>query len=113
MSFRSFETNFNSSGNALIDLSPYIESVEWDIYQVSVQTIPIVGSCIVEIHHNGFFLCGTAQGAKDSASGPPDCVVGPKDMFTVMWTNGPVGGQALLGVWYNENATGTTYSTAH
>lgn len=113
MTFRAFQVTLNNQGGGSIDLSPYIESVEWDIYQISVQTNPYDTSCIAEIHHNGFFLCGSAQGGKDSATGPPDCVVLPKDTFTVTWSGGPLGGQANLGVWYNENAVGTTYSTAH
>lgn len=111
--FRSFETTFNANGLASIDLSPYIESVEWDIYQISVQTGIVTGGCSASILHNNFFLCGTTFGSKDSAAGPPDCVVQPKDTFTIQWAGGSPGDQAILGVWYNENPTGTTISTAH
>lgn len=111
--FRSFTTTLNAQGNGSFDLSPYIESVEWDIYQVSVQTTRVNTNCSAQINHNGFFLCGTAYGSKDSASGPPDCVVLPSDTFTVQWFGGYPGDQALLGVWYNENPQGSTSSSAH
>jgi len=111
--FRAFQTILDASGSGTIDLSPYIESVEWDIYQISVQTQSMVASCGVEVRHNGFYLCASTHGSKDSASGPPDCVVEPKDTFTIRWFNGKPGDQANLAVWYNENQVGTTYSTAH
>ena len=111
--FRAFSTLINAQGYGFFDLSPYIESVEWDIYQVSVQTQTVVANCSAQLNHNGFFLCGTAYGSKDSASGPPDCIVLPSDIFTVQWFNGHPGDQALLGVWFNENPQGTTYSSAH
>lgn len=100
--FRTFQTRLDGNGNGSIDLSPYIESVEWDIYQISVQTNTFDFNCIAEIHHNGFFLCGSTQGSKDTATGPPDCVVQPKDTFTIMWSSGPPNGYGNLGVWYNE-----------
>lgn len=115
--FRSFQTTLDAGGNGGIDISPYIESVEWDIYQISIQT-QNNPNCYAELRHNGFFLCGTANGSKDSATGPPDCIVQPHESFSCMWFNGvasipgnPI--QATMGVWYNENPQGTTYSSAH
>lgn len=102
-----------TDGTAKIDLSPYIESVEWDIYQISVQTTTMVANCRCQVLHNNFFLCGSVQGSKDAADGPPDCVVLPKDTFSVQWIGGNPGDQATLGIWYNENPVGATYSASH
>jgi len=111
--FRSFAVTLDTNGNGNIDLSPYIESVEWDIYQISVQTGQVVHGCTCQIQHNRFFLCGSAQGSLDCAIGPPDIVVMPSDLLTIMWSDGKPGDQAMAGVWYNENPTGTTYSSSH
>lgn len=111
--FRSFQTRLDASGNGFVSLSPYVESIEWDIYQVSIQTATAIATCTAEIRHNGFFLCSTAQGSKDSATGPPDCVVQASDMFSIYWFNGQPNDQATVGIWFNENPAGTTYSSAH
>ena len=110
--FRAFETRAKAS-TVTVDISPYIESVEWDIYQISVQTSSQVDACTCEIHHNGYFLCGTNQGFKDSAVGPPDLVALPSDTVTIIWNNVAIGDQCQCGIWYNENPTGTTFSTSH
>lgn len=86
---------------------------EWDIYQVSVNTAQFSSATEVEITHNGFFLCGSPQGSLDTATGPPDIVVRASDFLAITWANGPAGQLATAGVWYNENPTGTTISTAH
>ena len=111
--FRSFQSQpFDATGSGFISLSPYVESMEWDVYQVSVQTQSSTTS-YCEMRHNGFFLCATTQGAKDSADGPPDVIVLPSDMLTLIWSHGAPGDIGTAGVWYNENPKGTTYSTAH
>lgn len=112
--FRAFQATASAAGGIVtIDLSPFIESVEWDIYQISVQTQVQNDSCTCEIHHNGYFLCGTNQGFKDSATGPPDLVALPSDTVTIMWNNVNPHDQCQAGVWYNENPQGTTISLAH
>jgi hypothetical protein len=111
--FRAFQTTLNASGNGQIDISPYIESVEWDIYTVAIQTQIQNPSCIAEIHQNGFFLCASSQGSKDTATGPPDAVILPNDILSILWFNGTANDVATAGVWYNENPKGTTTSSAH
>ena len=111
--FRTFQVMLDNAGNGSVDLSPYIESMEWDIYQLSIQTGKATAACTCEVRHNGFFLCNSLQGWKDTAVGPPDIVVQPGDMLSVNWINGAAKDEATVGVWYNENPTGTTYSTAH
>ena len=111
--FRTFQTQLDQSGSGSIHISPYIESVEWDIYQISVQTSTLVTACQCHLHHNGYFLCHSIQGSRDTAVGPPDVVVKPADMFAIYWLNGAPNDQATVGIWYNENPQGTTSSTAH
>lgn len=111
--FRSFQTMLDNTGNGTVGISPYIESMEWDVYQITVQTGRFISGCTAEIRHNGFYLCMTSQGCKDSATGPPDVVVGPTDMLNIVFTGGIAGDTATVGIWYNENPKGTTMSTAH
>lgn len=111
--FRAYQAVANSSGFATVTFSPYVESVEWDVYQISIQTSNQNDACSCEVHHNGYFLCGTNQGFKDSAVGPPDMVVKASDIATIMWFGANPGDQCQAGIWYNENPAGTTISTAH
>lgn len=111
--FRTFQTKLDTSGNGSVDVSPFIANKEWDIYQISVQTDTFIASCVCELLHNGFFLCVSPQGAMDTATGPPDIVVGPGDILTAKWFNGHPNDLATVGFWYNENDTGTTISFTH
>lgn len=111
--FRAFQTQLDNTGNGSVNISPYVESSEWDIYQVSVQTGALTGGCTCTIAHNGFFMCASSQGSQDSAYGPPDVVVLPSDQFTVTWAHGKPNDTGTAGIWYNENPTGTTYSSSH
>lgn len=111
--FRTFQTKLDSTGKGSIEVSPFIESMEWDVYQISVQTAVNTVGCVVQISHNGYFLCSSNQGSKDSAEGPPDVVVLSHDILTVSWFNGTPNDIATVGLWFNENLSGTTTSTAH
>jgi hypothetical protein len=103
----------DSTGGGAVNVGPSITNMEWDIYQISVTTTRIVASCQAQILHNGFFLCATPVGSRDTATGPPDIVVRPGDDLTVQWIDGAVGDLATVGVWYNENPVGTTVSMSH
>lgn len=111
--FRTYQIQLDTNGNGFISFSPFVESVEWDVYQISIQTGINTANCTARIFHNGFFLCASAAGSLDSADGPPDVVVMPNEMLRVQWYNGTSGDVATAGVWYNENPKGTTYSSAH
>jgi len=102
-----------TNGYAQIDIGPYVESMEWDIYQFTIQTGQVTAATGCDVKHNGFLLCSTIQGWKDTAVGPPDCVVQPGDTLSVCWSRATPGDTATVGVWYNENPNGTTFSTAH
>lgn len=111
--FRAYQVVAKADGAPYIDISPFIDSVEWDIYQISVQTGQQNDACTCEIHHNMYFLCGTNQGFKDSAVGPPDAIVQAKDNLRIVWANVNPGDICIAAVWYNENPAGTTVSLAH
>lgn len=111
--FRTFQIYLDSNGNGQVDVSPFIANKEWDIYQISVQTAIFKQSCICQIQHNRFFLCVSPQGSMDTATGPPDIVVGPGDILTVIWFAGQSKDLATVGLWYNENDVGTTVSFTH
>lgn len=101
------------NGFQAVRITPQIRSVEWDIYQISVQTTSQNDACTVEIHWNNYFLCGSNQGFKDCATGPPDVIVGADDTLLILWSNVNLGDVCQASIWYNENPAGTTYSTAH
>lgn len=112
--FRARQMKLDSTaGSGTITITPEIDTVEWDIYQISVQTGQQNDACQVQIAINGFFLCGTNQGFLDCATGPPDAVITGKDKLTITWFNANLGDTLQCGFWYNENPTGTTYSSAH
>ena len=110
------QKNWQTPDSATIGIHPSDTNVEWDIYQLSVKVDPVWSNTTVDVNYNGFFLCGSFQGWKDCATGPPDIVVQPSDMLSVVFsglTGAPTNTQLTVAIWYNENATGTTYSTAH
>lgn len=116
--FRAYQMNFTTrlsptATTGSIFITPEIDSMEWDIYQISVQTQQQNDACQALIFLNGFFLCGTNQGYLDCATGPPDVVVGGKDKLQIEWIGTNPGDIVQCGIWYNENPTGTTYSSAH
>src|SRR5215467_14042617 len=73
--FRAFQGTLDGTGRGKIDVSPNNEAVEWDIYQISVQTNSMRAASIAEIQHNGYFLCGTNSAQRDTAVGPPDLIL--------------------------------------
>lgn len=111
--FRTFQVKLDNKGNGSVDVSPFITNKEWDIYQISVQTATFNAMCVCEIQHNGFFLCVSPQGSMDTATGPPDIIVGPGDILTVKWFSATADDLATVGLWFNENDTGTTVSFTH
>lgn len=111
--FRVYQSKAAADGTANISISPEIDAMEWDVYQISVQTQNQVDACRVQVMVNGFFLCGTSQGFLDCATGPPDAVITGKDHLTIMWFEANPGDLCQAAIWYNENPTGSTYSTAH
>jgi hypothetical protein len=70
-------------------------------------------NCVVILYVNGGFLCATPQGSLDTATGPPDVVLGVSDVLTAAWQLGTAGDTLTVNIWYNENPDGTTMSTAH
>ena len=117
--FRAFQTRLNTpdavggtyGGSVVVE--PPSSAWEWDIYQIAIQTKTFSPTCQVEVLHNNFFLCGSPSGSLDTATGPPDVVVRPSDFLAVVWTGGVHNDLATVGIWYNENQTGTTISLAH
>lgn len=111
--FRGFQTKLDNSGYGTIHVGPDNAAMEWDIYQISTRTSQFSQSCIAEVLHNTFFLCGTPVGWKDTATGPPDTVLRPGDEIVINFYYGNAKDLATVGIWYNENPVGTTTSTAH
>ena len=111
--FRAYQTNLNASGFGQVFVSPDVDAVEWDIYQISVVTQTANTNTHCMIRHNGFFLCSTPKGWEDTSVGPPDAVVLAHDILAIQWISGSPNELATAGIWYNENPSGTTYSSAH
>jgi hypothetical protein len=103
----------DGTGTGTVTVRPEVGAIEWDIYQISVQTQLQTYGCSCNILYNGFFLCGTFQGWQDTATGPPDAVLQPNDRLMIQFNGGAPGDTATVGIWFNENPTNTTYSTAH
>lgn len=111
--FRTYQDKVANNGTCTITVRPEVAAVEWDIYQISVQTGLTTYASTCDILYNGFFLCGTYQGYKDTAVGPPDVVLQPNDRLMIQFSGASPGDTATVGIWYNENPTNSTYSTAH
>lgn len=109
--FRTFQVKVANDGTAEVDVGPDITNVEWDVYQISVQTSIFNQACVCEIRHNGYFLCVSPQGSMDSATGPPDIVVRAGDSLSANWYRATPGDLATVGIWYNENPIGSTLSS--
>ena len=106
--FRNFQGTIGASGSGSMDIIQPNAVVEWDIYQISCQCGTLQGGCFVTLFVNGFFLCATPQGSRDTATGPPDVVLGHSDTLTAQWTNGIPNDPINVGLWYNEYPAGTT-----
>jgi len=111
--YRNFTNTISATGIGKVDIQHGNTAVEWDIYQISVSCGTITAPCIVLILVNNYFLCATAQGSLDTATGPPDVVLNSSDILTAQWQQGMPGDTINVGLWYNENPVDTTYSTAH
>jgi hypothetical protein len=111
--YRNYSHVIGASGTGSIDIQHGNAAVEWDIYQISTQCGAINASCIVILYVNSNFLCATPQGSLDCATGPPDVILNATDILTAAWQGGMPGDPINVGIWYNENAVGGTYSTAH
>lgn len=113
---RATQVQLDNTGQGIAIIQVPNTNFEWDIYQISLETSSgqnMAPYCQAEIRHNGFFLCSTAQGTKDTATGPPDTVLKPNDQLTVQWIFGVHMDIATVSFFYNENLVGGTYSTAH
>lgn len=99
------------SADLVIDIAPNNTAMEWDIYQISVETMPMIQGCFCEIRLNadpltvsvgsisitqpypgitnpypsGYLVCYTGQGSKDTAVGPPDIVAQAGDQLNIRW----------------------------
>lgn len=117
--FRAYQVQLSAAGggspggSGQVIISPNVESVEWDIYQLTIQTATFSNACVASVMHNGFFLCNSFAGTKDVATGPPDIVVLPADQLIVAWTGGIPGDMATASIWFNQNPQGTTMSLSH
>jgi hypothetical protein len=113
VAFRTFQVQITANGTASLTIRPTDTAIEWDIYQISTLTGNQKNNCDVDVLYNGFYLCNSYQGQKDTATGPPDVVLQPSDFLTINFIGATPGDYATVGLWYNENPTGTTISTAH
>lgn len=111
--FRAFQMKLNNNGYGQVHVHPENTAMEWDIYQITNLLGQYSSSAIVEIQHNSFFLCGSPNGWRDTATGPPDIVLQPGDDLVVTFAYANANDLATVGIWYNENPVGTTTSTAH
>lgn len=111
--FRSFQDTINTTGAGKVDISHGNAAVEWDIYQISCSCGAITAPCLVILYINNNFLCATPQGSLDTATGPPDVVLNSTDILTAQWQQGSPGDVITVGLWYNENPVGMTFSSAH
>lgn len=111
--FRNYANTIDHTGSGSVDITHGNAAVEWDVYQISCSCGTMTAPCIVILYVNMNFLCATAQGSLDTATGPPDVVLNSSDILTAAWQQGMPGDQINVGIWYNENPVGFTYSTAH
>jgi hypothetical protein len=111
--YRSYQGSIGANGRGSVEVRHGNAAVEWDIYQISCQCGTMGATCVVILYVNGAFLCATPQGSLDTACGPPDVVLNSTDTLTATWQLGTVGDTVTVGIWYNENPSGTTISLAH
>lgn len=112
MSQRAAMGRVQPDGTALAHIHVPQSAMEWSIYQFSLETTPhnqnAAPYCQAEIRHNGFFLCSTPQGTKDTATGPPATICKPNDEITIQWINAIPGDLATVSFFYDENPVGTS-----
>lgn len=108
MPFRQFPGTIIANGTAQVIIQQDNASMEWDVYQVSVNAPATSGKASAIMTYNGFFVTRTSQAAGDTAIGPPDIILSRADIITISFSNANPGDLVNVGVWYTENPAGTT-----
>lgn len=111
--FRSFQGTVDHTGTGNVSVTHNNAAVEWDVYQISCICGTMGATCVVVLYVNGAFLCASPQGSMDTATGPPDVVLGSSDVLLAQWQLGTIGDTVTVNVWFNENPVGMTSSMSH
>lgn len=102
-------SQLDNTGAGSYTLQQIPSGKEWVLQQIGVATIPLVSGsgCVANIYRNGQLISSTNQGSAGSAGGQPYYRITSADTFKVVWTGGPVSGQAVVTISYSEHAIGT------
>lgn len=100
--YRSYTTKLDSGGNGSIDITPLTAAMQWNIDQISVSTKTFTANCQAVLQYNKLFLAFSPIGSIDTATGPPNVVIKPNDILTIVWVGGAANDTATITIWYDE-----------
>lgn len=113
MPFKTFPGKLDASGNGSVIIQQDNASVEWDIYQISVNgSNPTTNNMICTVLLNSFLLCNSPAAAADTATGPPDVILSRGDTLTVNFTQGISNDNVNVGIWFDEAIAGSSNAGA-
>lgn len=96
----------NSAGVATVTLPQPQGGIRWIIWQLTVETIPVVTGAQATVRRNGRYITSTVAGSGSSAQGPPALAYNPGDQLQVIFTNAGVNTECVVTLLYEEAPAG-------
>lgn len=96
----------DSTGTAVVTITPDKSGVQWTIAQLGVESVPPRGTATATIRLNGRYVTSTIV-MPQSAGGQPFINLQYNDQFTVTFSGLTVKDEAIVTYFYNESLWGT------
>lgn len=90
------------NGNATALMKVDKSGVQWHVWQVSVETIPVRSSSRATLRRNGRYVSSTITGSGATAFGPPALLLNQNDQLTVDWIGMTAGDECIATPFYEE-----------
>jgi len=92
----------DASGKASCLIALNKSGLNWIVWQVSVESIPVRSSANAVLRRNGIFVSSTIVGSASSAQGPPAFLLHQGDLLTVDWIGMTSGDECIATAFYEE-----------
>lgn len=106
MGDRVFSTIATGTTGQVLQMEGPVSSLQWVIYQLSVETIPLEIGASVVVRRNGRIITTTSSGGRAAAQGPPAILFTNSDELSATWDGVQIGDQLLCTLMYTEQEWG-------
>jgi hypothetical protein len=96
----------DSTGTGTITFAPVQGGLQWIIWQIAVETIPVRTGNTATLRRNGRYISSTVTGSSASSQGPPALAYNPGDTMTMTWTGMTEGDECIVTVLYEQVLSG-------